>query len=1179
MTSPFQRTAAALSLAMVFFAACQPPSEPEAPNGPPTADRTAAGLPESIAEALALFNHGAAMMDQYQYSRAAEAFEAVLELAPDWTAARFNLGLAYLNLQGARGAEEALDVARRTFEEVLADDPEHVHAIFSLGMYHQHLGNAQEALEYFASAFELNPDNIHAAYKYAETLLALDRAEEGTAVLEEIVAANPGYPSAVYRLAMQYQRAGAREKALPLFERFHELKQAELAGGVFTVGNVYGEAGRYSLVIGPDGLPLPRPETPATPQVVFSPEARPLGASTVAWNWAGEGGSGEDAAASILLPGLAAEDLNGNGHLDLVVTALDEEGRTAVWFNDGSGHFTPGPTIADRGVAPFLGDVNNNGHIDLWLGRAGPDRLFENDGAGNFHAVELPEADADLLTVSTRLVDLDSDGDLDLVACRVAAGSLPPGPASDPAVPLVLNNNLDGTFSDLTEQLGLAAPKVASVAVLDDFDNDRDIDLILFAADDALPTVWVNQRIWEYRLLPAEEAGLTATHVVSALSGDVNKSGHPDILVFTAEGVDLYLNEGEFRFRLDETFRSQFGHFRGSGGQLVDVDNNGSLDLVIFDAHRRDGTRGPVLLTNLWPEKGFVDAGAVDSGLVLNAIQTEGDASGLAADFTGNGLCDLLLAPIGQEPVLIENVTPGGEWIGLRLVGTRGQDHKTRSNRSAVGARVEVKAGTVYQQFTVGSAAGAVAAPPLRLQAGLGEHPQVDWLRIFWPDGVLQGEAELPTGQVVTVEQLNRKPSSCPHLFAWTGEHHEFVSDFGGVGGLGYLVSPGVYATPDPTEYIPLPPLEAKEGQYVLNVVNALEEVIYADAFQLIAVDHPADTRVHPHEMAAVSVPPPPFEVFCFDEAIYPARATNHLGDDVTEVLSRVDRRYAGATDPDPRFLGYAEEHYVELDFGDRLSHLDADDRLILFLSGWVEYSFSSTNFAASQAGLRLSAPTFEVFRDGEWVEIFREVGYPAGIQHTMTLDLTGHVLPTDRRLRVSSNMEIYWDSIFLAPHRADAELRLTERSAASAYLDYLGFPREYSPDGRQPNLFDFSNIDRSADWKLMAGDYTRFGEVAELLEEADNRFVIMGRGDGLTLRFGAEAFGPVPEGFRRSFLLKTVSFCKDMDLATAYPDTVEPLPFHGMSGYPYGPDEHYPDTDEFRRYRREYNTRRVGSR
>jgi hypothetical protein len=175
--------------------------------------------------------------------------------------------------------------------------------------------------------------------------------------------------------------------------------------------------------------------------------------------------------------------------------------------------------------------------------------------------------------------------------------------------------------------------------------------------------------------------------------------------------------------------------------------------------------------------------------------------------------------------------------------------------------------------------------------------------------------------------------------------------------------------------------------------------------------------------------------------------------------------------------------------------------------------------------------------------------------------------------------MELYWDRVFLARHLPDAELVVTESSAAAADLHFRGYPREYSPDGRHPNLCDYANIDRSVGWKLMAGDYTRFGDVVELLESTDDCFVIMGHGEEITLRFPVDAFPALQPGWQRTFLLKTDSYCKDMDLYTAHPRTVEPLPFHAMSGYPYGLTERYPDTEKTRRYRQQYNTRRVGGR
>jgi hypothetical protein len=492
---------------------------------------------------------------------------------------------------------------------------------------------------------------------------------------------------------------------------------------------------------------------------------------------------------------------------------------------------------------------------------------------------------------------------------------------------------------------------------------------------------------------------------------------------------------------------------------------------------------------------------------------------------------------------------------------------------------VEVKTGAIIQQFTVGACAGPVASPPLRVHAGLGDNTKVDWLRILWPDAVLQAELELPAERVTKITELQRKTSSCPYLFAWNGNRFEFVADFGGVGGLGYWVGPDTYACPDPTEYIPIPELHPRDGEFVLKCLTPLEEVTYLDEVKLLCVEHPAGTEIRPNEMMAVRADPPQFQLFCFAERLRPLSAKDHRGVDVTDQVLHLDRDYAGATHEDPRFLGFAQPHFVELDFGQQLGRIEPSEQWILCAQGWVEYGYSSTNYAAYQAGLQPKAPSVHVWRDGHWVELCREIGYPAGINHGMTIDLAGKLRPGDRRLRVSSNMDLYWDQIFLARHDPQAEITVQESEARWADLQHVGYPREYSPDGRRPNLCDYDNLDRSVAWKLMTGDYTRFGDVAPLLDKADDCFVIMGHGDEVTLRFAASAFGTCRGDRRRTYLLKTDSYCKDMDLYTAHPDTVHPLPFHGMSGYPYGTDEHYPDTPLTRAYRQEYNTRRVGAR
>jgi len=1159
-----------------------------------TTKNSKTAISDSLGKALAEFNRGSALLEQYRYAEAARAFEAVLDIAPDWTAARFNLGLAYFNMQVTPGAKSYLKIAQEAFETILQSNPDHLHARFCLGLYYQHLGENEKALECFRKVYEGDSEEPYVLYKYAETLISLGLTEDGTKMLEKVIELDPGFISAVYRLAIQYQRMQRHDKANSLFARFKQLKEAELTGGTFTVLKAYGTVGKYFMALGADNLPLPSVKALPRPRILFSPELKALSAETSAWKCPG---------GTVALPGIAVGDVDEDGDLDVCITAFGADGNVWLWRNDGAGGFSHDATLAQQGISPCFGDVDNDGDLDLWLGCAGPDIYFENDGKGNFKKAQANViAGGRLITNCARVLDADSDGDLDFLAFRLARGTVPAAGAFEPAASSLYNNNGDGSFTDIAEKLapleplssrsltsknskagsltglGLTLEKTPVAAVVyDDFDNDRDLDLVVFPAGGGGAISWVNDRAWEYRTLNAETTGLLVKDVLSATSGDPDKDGDRDILVFTGKGLHLFVNQAGFRFTRHQGFADHCGRLGGTGGQFADMDNDGDLDILIADAFRQDGSRGPALLINDWPRDNFINALEIDPGNLLAAITTNGDASCVAADFTGNGRCDVLLAPVGEKPFLVENVTPGGHWIEIDLQGIREQDKKSRSNSSAIGARVEIKAGTISQQYVVGVSCGPVAMTPHRIHAGLGPYTKVDWLRIMWPDAVLQAELELPAEQVVTITELQRKVSSCPHLFAWDGSHFEFISDFGGMGGIGYLMAPGVYARPDPTEYLPVPNLKPRDGEYIFQVLEPIEEVVYFDEAKLIAVDHPVETEVYPDEMMAVSAPPPLFELFCFKDPIEPVRAVDHCGTDVTEKIRRFDRCYAGAAEPDARFTGFAKEHFVELDFGDRLQDVPPESRLVLFLHGSVEYPYSSTNFAASQAGLSLRAPSIHIFRDGAWVEIFHEVGYPGGIRHTMTLDVTGKVLPNDRRIRISSNMELYWDRIFIAPIVKDAGLYIQEVPVKSADLHFLGYPREYSPDGRHPNLYDYENVDRAIAWKTMEGSYTRYGEVTELVREADDCYVIMGPGEELTLRFSSDAFGPMPKGCRRSFILKTDSFCKDMDLYSAYPDTVEPLPFHSMSTYPYGANEKYPDDEKRREYHRRFNTRRIG--
>jgi hypothetical protein len=202
-------------------------------------------------------------------------------------------------------------------------------------------------------------------------------------------------------------------------------------------------------------------------------------------------------------------------------------------------------------------------------------------------------------------------------------------------------------------------------------------------------------------------------------------------------------------------------------------------------------------------------------------------------------------------------------------------------------------------------------------------------------------------------------------------------------------------------------------------------------------------------------------------------------------------------------------------------------------------------------------------------------MGIPSGKPKTIAVDLSGRFLSSSRAIRIVTNLCVYWDEIFLSEDAPAPPVRLTSLDAQSAQLRLRGFSSSViDPRREQPEAFEYANWTSNAMWNQTAGLYTRYGDVRELVLAPDDRFVIMGSGDELQLRFRATGLPTLPEGWRRDFLLLIDGWAKDSDANTAYSQTVEPLPFHAMRAYPYAATEHYPDDEAHRAYRAAYNTR-----
>ncbi|HEX2269466.1 MAG TPA: hypothetical protein VHH35_08030, partial [Pyrinomonadaceae bacterium] len=452
-----------------------------------------------------------------------------------------------------------------------------------------------------------------------------------------------------------------------------------------------------------------------------------------------------------------------------------------------------------------------------------------------------------------------------------------------------------------------------------------------------------------------------------------------------------------------------------------------------------------------------------------------------------------------------------------------------------------------------------------------------DAVRVIWPAGIVQAETEIAGAGAkpamnVSLTELDRKPSSCPYLYVWNGERFVFLTDFLGGGEMGHLDSPGTYNTPDPDEYVRIDGdlLKPRDGRYELRVTNELEEALFVDRVQLIAVAHPRGVDVYPNE--GLTIPPPRFKLHTTRNAQPPLSAIDEHGHDVLARIAHVDRQY-----PDDfqlhQIRGYADEHTLTLKLD------NAHKNPVLLLTGWTDYAWSSDNLAASQSGKSLSLPALQVKdRHGRWKTVIENVGIPVGRPQTIVVDLAGKFLSESREVRIITNMRIYWDQVLVATPAGDSPAQLTRISPSVADLRWRGFSREHSPDGRQPMTYDYKKVSFTSPWKVMTGRYTREGDVRELLLSSDDMFVISRPGDELVLSFPAGKLPPLPDGWTRTFLLYADGFSKEMDINSASPDQVGPLPFHGMSKYPYSWPERYPLTPERWRYLETYNTRVVTS-
>ncbi len=1031
----------------------------------------------------------AGLLARYDYEDAVRILQSVVDRDPDRVDARIDLAIATMNRQEENDEADALAM----LDEIHALYPMDPRAGFVSSVLHLRAGNDSIARDRLETVLSQDDSDPFAWYHYG---LALERDDPEAAAdaYQRAVTLDPYQRSGWYRLGSVAARLGddaTADAALATFERLENNPRAT------TVRPIYGRLGPKSMA---------RPGVPTTTDHV-----KPPGGAWSLPEILSIVGESPDWSGIDRDPIPTVADLDGDGHVDIfIASAIEGNAPNAVLLRDQDQEryrlVTDHPLAIIPGIrfASFA-DIDQDGRTDAYLAGRGPNRLFFQTTPGGWIDVtsSANASGGDFDTRDVAIVDTDHDGDLDIVLANAD------GPDA------ILNNDRNGRFTDVAGITGIGGGAGSRRILAADLDGTRDLD-ILVIRDTPPHLVHLNDRLWNYRHQEVEFDRIRNADLVLATSGDLDGDGIMDLVTADRSGdIHRWVRDrfGVFEPRLLHSFDSPPDNLA-----IMDVDGDGRLEIVTDSAL---GMSSPVSWTPMLadPERGY--------GVIA---------------LTRTGVPQMIAPGPGRFA-----------FTAIELAGAEDTTQAMRSNADGIGA---ILAARLDDRWTIKANLRPDSGPGQSRQPvpfGLGGAETLSYLLIDWPDGLFQGEvpgvgdaggkgASLAAGSVDRISEIQRQVSSCPVLFAHDGDNYEFVSDVLGVGGVGYLLAPGVYSEPRPFERFPMPQgslAPDEDGQLRLVLCEPMEEVCYLDAVGLIGWSLPESWSLAVDERLAIEGPPATGEPIFFRTTIDPVAATNDRGDSILEAVTSSDRSAAPLPPLDHRFIGrLTDEHVVTLEF-DRTIPAESDGRAPwLLMDGWVEYPYAQTMFAAWQAEATYDAPTLEA-RDasGDWVVVQHAFGYPAGMPRTAAFPLTD--LPEGcNALRLRTNQEIYWDRLrVVIGEPAPAGSFSVSLHPTAARFSAIGFPKRINQPQRCPD-YDWSTRSPLWDVRHQRGRYTDFGDVLELVSSVDGAVVTIGPGEGIEITFNA------PSGAgSMHWILDNHGWCKDRDRFTRDGETIDPIP------------------------------------
>ncbi len=1115
-----------------------------------------------LEEAARLNNIGVAYMNQQLFEKALKSFEAAAQSDPFLEVVTVNEGVALLNLQRLDEAKALLDRAAKT-------NPKDPHVWYNLGLFYKNSSDGAAAVDAFRHVIEIDANDADSWYFLGSTYAQTKQFAEAIAAFEHALKLDPHHASAQFGLARAYQQSGQSDAAHEAMKKFQYVTQNKLGS---PISLTYGEQGKYSRA-----EDSPVAEEKVLPQISlkFVDVTKEVGL--------GSQQASAPEVGSSLGPGACFLDYDNDGNIDLFLPDNETQGSMSLYHNVGNGKFEDvtkkaGLDAYGPAISCTAGDYDNDGFADLAVSLGNRVLLLHNEKNGTFKDLTQQaglsinnRTSADPLVDSREIIGLtfidhDHDGDLDLyITGSIAEGSQTRLPEGSHSVGdnSMWRNNGNGSFTDVTEEVGLASDTHSANSIGTDYNNDRAVDLIVTGHRKG-PTVFENPREGAFKI---SEMAFDARSLGVAVL-DFDHDGWMD-LAFTHIGspaLTLWRNNQGKSF--DQVKLPETNWVRACGVAAIDYDNDGWVDLAAV-GETKDG-RGEVrLFRNLGPD-GWKD---VTTDVGLDKIQLKEPRAIITGDYDNDGAVDLLITQNHGPAVLLRN--EGGSKNNSLRLALKGLN----DNKSAIGTKVEVFSDGIRQKFEVYGSSGYLGQNSLYLTIGLGQAKEADVVRMLWPTGVLQDEIGVAANTPQNITELDRRGSSCPTLFAWDGQEYKLVGDMLGAGVVGHWIAAEKgnvernIARPTEAIKIDLSSLREKNGKLSLRFMEPLEESVYLDQAKLLAVDHPADLDVYPNEYFASNPPYPPFKVVLSNsrDSRPPVGAWDNHGHNVLPDL--LAHRYFGDFKV-LSFQGFAEPHSLELDLGESYG----GGPLWLLMHGEIEYYSATSMYAADQAKLRPFAPYVEAMgSNGKWTRVVDDMGFPAGGPRTMTADLTGKLPVGTRRIRITTNLQIYWDDILISrtsQENVDSKnARVTPVPLASAELNFHGFPLkiEDKPPGNVKYIYEKTSA--TGPYTRPAGAYTRYGDVRTLVDAVDDKFVVFGSGDEIALDFDPANLPVLPRGWVRDYFFVANGYEKDMDFYAYRGDTVDPLPFRDMRSYPY-PAQSFPSDADHMNYLLDYNTR-----